>query len=896
MAKGKCTAAHPEPPCPEGQVVKKKDYKDGSSSECCYKDLAKKPKPNQCNARNPPPPCQEGYEEKDKVGKDGTKVKCCFAIPNYKAKLEQVEKRAAKAARDAIEKDIMAARAAIAAALRAEALRKKLKNNGKGTSVKATKVTKADAAKKAAVAAKEAKRLKTQADALKKAEELQKVKSTNCNKRNPAPPCEDGFEESIRVLKDGSRSRCCYKKKLPAKKKKKTTLCTKRNPVPPCQDGYEEQVKKNSDGDESTCCYKSKVVAVKTKQVRRTEKVSLFAEHDSLMEFDPIGEVRKPEKQLVSKLSRHPKGMLVSSKFDGHRMLYDNVLNEGLSRTGKTSFNLPDNWKAALSVSPMHLDGEIFLPGLPASQVAALRTGSSLGRKLWTDVAEYHVFDLPTHKGVYTERIEDYTKIVGNICKAWGGANPGKKCPIRVVEHVLLKTPEEIKTHFKKVMSVNYKCPVDLSDEGIDCTKGHPAEGVVLSDPDGHYEFKRSLKKYKYKERYDGDCTVIEPHPLKQSILVYRNDCEAAPSPNAVTFYMSTEGMPKEYFLPGDILKYTCLGFTKGISDCPQKPKMAKFKEWRTEEIAKAKKKLKLPPPPRDGPNELAAQYFDKVANGYYNLKQGPKGSGYKKTAAILRRTDVKIDLTNWHEPFGKGSMGTQLKCVLEGKSFEECVGDRLKGGSRGGAAPPKEAPVSFDEDDMIKWIEFADEKSLDSEPNPSEKRAYWRYMIKDENVPSELVSIYHTHKDTPEWLMREIFAFRYSVPWMEAFFSKLENADEARRELAILKRNGVQGHNDFYTRRPDGGGPKPSGKKKPRKSLTLKRQKGGFQVSVPDLGIVPSNWTQARQSIVRWIRISERDANDLLEFLTPGQVEVVANTSSFEEIHRVLSDMLSDF
>ena len=231
-------------------------------------------------------------------------------------------------------------------------------------------------------------------------------------------------------------------------------------------------------------------------------------------------------------------------------------------------------------------------------------------------------------------------------------------------------------------MGKKYNCPIDLSEEGIDCSKGHPAEGIILSDPNGLYEFKRSLKKYKYKERYDGDCTVIEPHPLKQSILVYRNDCPAPPSPHAVTFYMSTESTPKERFLPGDVLKYTCLGFTKGISDCPQKPKMAKFKEWRSEEVAKMKKKLKLPPAPRDGPNEKAAQYFDKVAKGYFDIKQNLKSIGYKKTAAILRRTKIKVDLKNWHEVFGKGSMGTQLKCVLEGKSFEECVGDRLKGGA----------------------------------------------------------------------------------------------------------------------------------------------------------------------------------------------------------------------
>lgn len=39
----------------------------------------------------------------------------------------------------------------------------------------------------------------------------------------------------------------------------------------------------------------------------------------------------------------------------------------------------------------------------------------------------------------------------------------------------------------------------------------------------------------------------------------------------------------------------------------------------------------------------------------------------------------VKITELNYHEVFGKGSIGQQCKCILEGKTFEECAGDRLK-------------------------------------------------------------------------------------------------------------------------------------------------------------------------------------------------------------------------
>ena len=161
--------------------------------------------------------------------------------------------------------------------------------------------------------------------------------------------------------------------------------------------------------------------------------------------------------------------------------------------------------------------------------------------------------------------------------------------------------------------------------------------------------------------------------------MYIRADCPKPPDPKSVTFYISTEGTPKEYFLKGDVLKYKCLGFNKGNQDCPNKPKMPKFYQWRTEDMAKSKKKIKLPKPPKDGPNEHLAQYFDKVSKGYFDNKNIFKGVAYRKSASILRRTTTKITLDNYDAIFGKGSMGTQLKCILEGNTFETCVGDRLK-------------------------------------------------------------------------------------------------------------------------------------------------------------------------------------------------------------------------
>tara|TARA_Y100000389_G_scaffold202681_1_gene248704 strand:+ start:2609 stop:4744 length:2136 start_codon:yes stop_codon:yes gene_type:complete len=701
-----CSNRNPYPPCLDGYLEKT----NSKGVTCCYKSKPKKPL---CNNRNPEPPCKEGQIEK-KITKDGKTGKCCYALPNYQKNKEAIQAKLDKKKKKLIQEDIILAQKSIKMALKAQALREKL---GKE---KSKKIKKEDSLikKHKEETIKELKKQNKKLKKLKEGDEFINISSTKCNNRNPAPPCKEGLHEKIRTLKNGSKSKCCYKMKKIAKMTKKVSKCNNRNPEPPCKEGYVKETRVKW-GVEATCCYKKKTLknvndcsnrnpkppcndgyveetrTTKTgkkqrccyktkKQVKKMKepkvKKSLFAEHESLMEFDPIGEVKKPEKQLESRIKRNPNGLLVSEKYDGHRCLYDIHLKEGISRTGKTSFNLPDNWKSALNVSDYHLDGEMFLRGLAASQVSALRTSSPLSKKLWENVAEYHVFDLPEHPGTYTERIEEYQKIVKKICAKWDKENPNKKCPIFAVSHVLMKKPEDIKKKFDEVMAQKFMSPVDLSDEEIDTSKGHPPEGIVLSNPDGKYEFKRSLLKYKFKARYDYDAVVIEPHTLKQSIKAYRADCPPPPDEKSATFYISTEGQPKEHFLPGDVFKYTCLGFGKGDETCPTKPKMPKFLEWRNEEMAKQKKKLKLIPAPKDGPNEEIAVYFDKVSKGYFDLKLNLKAIAYKKYGRITRTTPEKITLENYDQVFGKNtSFGKQAKCLLEGKSFDECVGDRLK-------------------------------------------------------------------------------------------------------------------------------------------------------------------------------------------------------------------------
>ena len=98
------------------------------------------------------------------------------------------------------------------------------------------------------------------------------VKSNTCTKRNPSPPCANGF--MIKENKKGDE--CCYKDTKPKTKKNKSNAgknnvvksntCTKRNPSPPCANGF--MIKENKKGDE--CCYKG--TSKKTKKVKKKYK------------------------------------------------------------------------------------------------------------------------------------------------------------------------------------------------------------------------------------------------------------------------------------------------------------------------------------------------------------------------------------------------------------------------------------------------------------------------------------------------------------------------------------------------------------------------------------------------------------------------------------------------
>jgi len=89
----KCPSKKKSPPCNDNEFIKKKIYKDGTYSVCCYRTKNKQYKPKNINNKNitkknikhrncpskkNPPPCSNDETEKKKYYKDGTYSVCCY--------------------------------------------------------------------------------------------------------------------------------------------------------------------------------------------------------------------------------------------------------------------------------------------------------------------------------------------------------------------------------------------------------------------------------------------------------------------------------------------------------------------------------------------------------------------------------------------------------------------------------------------------------------------------------------------------------------------------------------------------------------------------------------------------------------------------------------------------
>ncbi len=178
-------------------------------------------------------------------------------------------------------------------------------------------------------------------------------------------------------------------------------------------------------------------------------------------------------------------GNYISPKMDGLRAVI--TRNGATSRNGKKFVSFPHILKELESLFESYpnliLDGEIYCDKLSDdfNKIISLAKKSKPTQEDLDESAQfiqYWIFDIPSVPGGYHERYTELKKLI----------KPNKY--IKICEHKLIKTPEEIETNLHKYI-------------------GQGFEGLMLNIFDGEYEQKRSKNILKCKLFQDDEFEII---------------------------------------------------------------------------------------------------------------------------------------------------------------------------------------------------------------------------------------------------------------------------------------------------------------------------------------------------------------------------------------------------
>jgi len=177
-------------------------------------------------------------------------------------------------------------------------------------------------------------------------------------------------------------------------------------------------------------------------------------------------------------------GWCVSRKYDGWFVRWTGT--KLVTKSGKRQFDLPPQWKKALSASKGVLIGELVVLGHEAPVVASLLAASPL----WSR-ARLHLFDAPggnsRNSQSFSKRQCALADEVKRVCGRWGRS----ACPIKRVTQTKATSVAKIRSMFENV-------------------KRRGVEGLVITEPDSKYEVgKRSSQRVKLKVRSDEEARVV---------------------------------------------------------------------------------------------------------------------------------------------------------------------------------------------------------------------------------------------------------------------------------------------------------------------------------------------------------------------------------------------------
>lgn len=229
------------------------------------------------------------------------------------------------------------------------------------------------------------------------------------------------------------------------------------------------------------------------------EIVSKYTDQKSTGYFDEISKINNENyfSPMLAKQWEDRKdevnwdnGNYISPKMDGLRCI---ITKDGaFSRNGKRLVSFPHVLEELeslfLSYPNLILDGEIYCDKL-ANDFNKIISLAKKTKPTQEDLDEsakfiqYWIFDCPSIPGGYNERYAGIKKLINSNNKY-----------IKICEHVLIKSPEEIETNLHKYL-----------EEGF--------EGLMLNTYDGKYESKRSKNILKYKLFQDCEAEIVDIIP-----------------------------------------------------------------------------------------------------------------------------------------------------------------------------------------------------------------------------------------------------------------------------------------------------------------------------------------------------------------------------------------------
>jgi len=194
-----------------------------------------------------------------------------------------------------------------------------------------------------------------------------------------------------------------------------------------------------------------------------------------------------------------PIGWFAEEKYDGYRARYHPDKQMFYSRSGNTfppKGNVP-MWLLA-AMPGVHLDGELYRGrGAVAFQKMGEIKRHNPSPQAWQGV-KYVVYDLPEYDAPYSERKTDLIKVIEQCQQQWKETIESKECPrwmktmtcpIEYSPHKIIRSKDQLDTMMADMVS-------------------NDAEGLMLKDPNSHYEGRRSPYLLKMKALYDDEAII----------------------------------------------------------------------------------------------------------------------------------------------------------------------------------------------------------------------------------------------------------------------------------------------------------------------------------------------------------------------------------------------------